>query len=194
MTKMAQAMNEQGSVHVSVKSFAELFRGASYPVAIDTYQRSYVWGTEKVDQLIADLKEFCDNTNTSGASLEYYMGAVLLHEDREKQKLFIIDGQQRLTSLCLLHYALTGVLPDNQALRYHSSQSVTNIKQAQMCFEQSILRQHAANLFDRICFTVITVLSEDLAFNFFRHPKQSRGTFAGHRPVESISFAGDQWR
>ncbi len=164
---MTQAMSTSGSVRVWVKNFAALFGEAAYPLAIDTYQRPYVWGTDKVSQLIVDLEEYCDQTKPSEPSLDYYMGAVLLHEDREKQKLFIIDGQQRLTSLCVLHHALTGALPNNHALCYRSALSVTNIKQARARFEQSSLSQRAANLFDRICFTVITVPSEDLAFNFF---------------------------
>lgn len=164
---MTQAMSTSGSVRVSIKNFAALFDEAIHPLAIDTYQRPYVWDMDKVDQLINDLDEYCGKILPSGTYLDYYMGAVLLHEDSEKQRLFIIDGQQRLTSLCLLHYVLTGALPDNQALNYRSPLSVANIKQAQARFEQSSLRHHTANLFDRICFTVITVPSEDLAFTFF---------------------------
>lgn len=164
---MTEAVSANGEVGVSVKSFASLFRDATRPLAIDTYQRPFVWGTDKVNQLIADIDEYCSKPNLSGVSLDYYMGAVLLHEDIEKNKLFIIDGQQRLTSLCLLYHVITDTLPDNQALHYHSPVSVANIKRAQELFEQSSLRQRGVNLFNYICFTVITVQSEDLAFNFF---------------------------
>ncbi|MCC4771140.1 DUF262 domain-containing protein [Methanosarcina sp. DH2] len=164
---MTEAVSANGDVDVSVKSFASLFRDAKRPLAIDTYQRPFVWGTDKVNQLVADIDEYCHKTNSSRISLDYYMGAILLHEDIEKNRLFIIDGQQRLTSLCLLYHFIMDGLPENQALHYHSPISVANIKQAQELFEQSSLRQHGANLFNHICFTVITVQSEDLAFNFF---------------------------
>jgi len=156
----------QENITVSVQSFSDLFENSALPLAIDTYQRPYVWSADKVKQLIADLVEY---TAKADNPLDYYMGAVLLHENREKQKLYIIDGQQRLTSLSVLHHVLAARLPTHCELSYRNPKSAKNIKQAQACFlaRSDDLQSHAAWLFGRICFTVIIVLSEDLAFTFF---------------------------
>ena len=99
-------MSESSSiqnVEVAVFSFEEFFtQKAIYPVGIDSYQRPYVWGKSKILELIKDLREYLENPN----GLQYYMGNILLHQHNEKQKLFIIDGQQRLTTLCTLYYVL----------------------------------------------------------------------------------------
>lgn len=103
-------------VKVQVLSFSELFSRANFPLALDTYQRPYVWGYDKVGQLIDDLQKYCRNRDEE-QPLDYYMGALLLHKNDEKQKLFIVDGQQRLTSLSVLYHLLTNDLPVNHALR-----------------------------------------------------------------------------
>lgn len=45
--------------------------------------------------------------------------------------------------------------------------ATANIQQAHVHFQEAELKAFASDLFDRICFTVIIVQSEDLAFNFF---------------------------
>jgi len=150
---------------VDVKSFLDLFDDPDYPMALDAYQRPYVWGEDKVKQLADDLSEHL-NSRSEGRHHDYYMGTLLLHLHHDRQRRFIIDGQQRLTSLSVLHYVVTGELPGSQELRY-SPESVANIRKARETFAKSDLQKNAADLFKYIRFTVITVLSEDLAFTFF---------------------------
>lgn len=150
-------------VEATATSFAEVFKHTPWPLAIDTYQRGFVWGTDKIKQLITDLDEFC---KTSANTHAYYMGTLLLHEDEKTQQCFVIDGQQRLTALCVLHHLATGSLPCKAAMAYRTVESAQNIRQAQQCF-QSASRFWPTDLFERICFTVIKVATEDLAFTFF---------------------------
>ena len=82
-------------VKVEVLSVERLFNESEFSLAIDTYQRGFVWGEEKVGQLVNDLREYSTQQNTP----PYYMGTILLHRQEEKQKFFIIDGQQRILSL-----------------------------------------------------------------------------------------------
>ena len=98
-------------MRVTTPFFPELFASSDLPLAIDSYQRAYVWNEEKIVALIEDLEGYA----ASGVSpqRDYYMGTVLLHENRAEGKRFIIDGQQRITSLCILHRAVTGNLPEN---------------------------------------------------------------------------------
>jgi len=151
-------------VQVDVVSYPELFDISLFPLALDTYQRPFVWGKDKIEQMIEDLAEF---TGLSADSPDYYMGTLLLHKNREKGKRFVIDGQQRLTSLLVLQAALIGGIPERQDFIYRSLESAGNIKAAQAFIDDAKHKFKRNRLFERICFTVITVDSEDLAFTFF---------------------------
>ncbi|QBQ56220.1 DUF262 domain-containing protein [Nitrosococcus wardiae] len=154
------------SVEVSVQRFTALFENATLPLAIDSYQRPFVWETNKIAQLVTDLRDY-SRERQENPSLEYYMGTVLLHRNRKEGRLFVIDGQQRLTALSVLHHVLRGELPPHHALRYGSFQSVTHIQRAQAYLADADLNALVRDVFERICFTVIVVASEDLAFTFF---------------------------
>ncbi len=154
----------QPLVEVTTKPFETLFSDAEFPIAIDSYQRPYVWDTHKLEQLLEDLKEFY---NSGTQDLKYYMGSILLHENKDDKKLYIIDGQQRLTSLCILHQVIHDSLPDNQELSYHSPKSVNNISSAHQYFSEQLQHNSFDTLFEDIIFTVIKVDSQDLAFTFF---------------------------
>jgi len=151
-------------VKVKVKSFLEL-QELQYPLALDNYQRPYVWDEVKVRQLIDDLLEH----QQQGASVpSYYMGTLLLHKNDEKGKYFVIDGQQRLTSLSVLYYVLeNGQLPKNINFTYRSPVSADNIQKAKVLFEKHAGSVLSKNLLSRMNFTAIKVDREDLAFTFF---------------------------
>ena len=75
--------------------------------AIDYYQREYRWETKQVAELIEDLtQKFGDSheaTNERSAVEDYghyFLGSIIV-SDKEGRK-FIIDGQQRLTTLTLI--------------------------------------------------------------------------------------------
>ena len=75
--------------------------------AIDYYQREYSWGTKQVTELLDDLcGTFLDNYEKShdrGAVEQYgryFLGSVII-SDKDGQR-YIIDGQQRITTLTLL--------------------------------------------------------------------------------------------
>ncbi len=160
----AQSFTELNDV--KAQSFTELFESSDFPLAIDNYQRPFVWGKNKVNQLINDLVAY-SREQDERQPLDYYMGTVLLHRSHDRRQLFIIDGQQRLTALSILHYVRVGYLPDNHDFSYRSPQSAVNIQQARKCFQEKDLNALASDLFSRIRFTLIVVQSEDLAFNFF---------------------------
>jgi len=87
------------------KTIRELLGGAKY--SIDYYQREYRWQTKQIIELIDDLtSKFLESydPNDERAAVKnyghYFLGSIII-SDRDGQK-FIIDGQQRLTSLTLL--------------------------------------------------------------------------------------------
>ena len=87
------------------KNLRLLLGGAKF--AIDYYQREYRWETKQVAELIEDLAEkFGDSHESSNerSAVEdyghYFLGSIIV-SDKEGRK-YIIDGQQRLTTLTLL--------------------------------------------------------------------------------------------
>jgi hypothetical protein len=87
------------------RSIRDLLAGRKY--SIDYYQREYKWQQKQVTELIDDLSakflESHEAGNERSAVAEYgqyFLGSIIV-SDRDGQK-FIIDGQQRLTTLTLL--------------------------------------------------------------------------------------------
>ena len=93
-------------------------------IRIPNYQRPYVWTQKNVDQLLNDI----NNARING-KLQYLIGSIILHQSTKNDTFFdIVDGQQRLTTLCLILQALNDghVQPE---LKYNHSDSFTNIKE-----------------------------------------------------------------
>jgi hypothetical protein len=87
------------------KTVRELLAGRKY--SIDYYQREYKWQTKQVAELIGDLvskfSESYERGHERSAVADYghyFLGSIIV-SDKDGQK-FIIDGQQRLTTLTLL--------------------------------------------------------------------------------------------
>lgn len=72
-----------------------------YQYTIPIFQRRYAWGKDEIECLLEDI------LNSKG---EYFIGTVIV-EEKEKN-LYIIDGQQRLTTLYLL---LLCLIRDNKS-------------------------------------------------------------------------------
>lgn len=89
----------------NAKNVRALLGGTKY--AIDYYQREFRWQTKHIRELLDDLatkfRESYDK-NHERSRVEsyghYFLGSIII-SDRDGQK-YIIDGQQRLTSLTLL--------------------------------------------------------------------------------------------
>lgn len=99
------------------KNIRSLLSGAKF--AIDYYQREYRWETKQVAELIEDLTDQFRESHVSGnerSAVEryghYFLGSIII-SDKDGRK-FIIDGQQRLTSLTLLLIYLHRQLDDGQ--------------------------------------------------------------------------------
>ncbi len=84
--------------HKFAESIQELFKG-SEAIRIPAYQRAYSWGTKQCSQFIDDLLE--------QKGKKYYLGQFLFEKDGKT--LFIIDGQQRLTTTILFLSAIAKI-------------------------------------------------------------------------------------
>src|SRR5207244_10498502 len=89
----------------NAKNIRALLGGAKY--AVDYYQREYRWQTKHVAELIDDLAdkflesfEAGQERSTVEAYGHYFLGSIII-SDKDGRK-YIIDGQQRPTTLTLL--------------------------------------------------------------------------------------------
>ena len=99
------------------KTVRELLAGRKY--SIDYFQREYKWQTKQVTELIDDLStKFQENFEPGHDRSEvagyghYFLGSIIV-SDKDGVK-FIIDGQQRLTTLTLLLIYLQHQLDDTE--------------------------------------------------------------------------------
>ncbi|HEX6981315.1 MAG TPA: DUF262 domain-containing protein [Balneolaceae bacterium] len=144
----------------------------NFPIKIDRYQRPYVWDEKKIAQLLHDLKD-----HSKGA---YYLGSILLHEHYEEEGLFIIDGQQRLTTLLLVYHTLSEyeVDAENLKLSYYHQESFINIQVANKLIQEFLSsgdnEQEIRESLNELEITIIQTNDIDLAFTFF-DSQNSRG-------------------
>ena len=87
------------------RTVQQLLQSQSF--SIDEYQREYKWEKENIDELLSDLqaKFFShykqgDETPAVSAYDEYFLGSIIV--SKRNGKNYLIDGQQRVTSLTLL--------------------------------------------------------------------------------------------
>lgn len=99
------------------KTIRQLLGGAKY--AIDYYQREYKWQTKHITELLNDLAdkflesyELGHERSAVGEYGHYFLGSTII-SDKDGEK-FIIDGQQRLTTLTLLLIYLHHALEDGE--------------------------------------------------------------------------------
>ncbi len=139
-----------------------------YPIYIDRYQRPFVWDSGKVKQLLEDLK------NSDGKS--YYLGCILLHENSDKKTFFVIDGQQRLTTLQILYHELfnKNYCRNSIKLKFYHSESLINIKIAKSVIKKYSEDDELKNALKKAEITLIKTTDLDLAFTFF-DTQNSRG-------------------
>lgn len=99
------------------RTVRELLAGRKY--SIDYYQREFKWRPKQVHELLEDLaakfvESYEDSHERSAVATyaHYFLGSIII-SDKDGQK-FIIDGQQRLTTLTLLLIFLHHNLKDDE--------------------------------------------------------------------------------
>jgi uncharacterized protein with ParB-like and HNH nuclease domain len=93
------------SIDGAAKTIAEILEKKKY--SIDYYQREYKWESKQLMELVADLTtKFFDLYEPEHARRDvakypgYFLGSIIISQKGSQP--FIVDGQQRLTSLTLL--------------------------------------------------------------------------------------------
>jgi uncharacterized protein with ParB-like and HNH nuclease domain len=84
----------------------EIFGNQNSLYEIPKYQRPYKWTNEQVEQLWDDLYEAFQNGENS-----YFLGSIVTTYNKNN-KLDVIDGQQRLTTLFILFCVIRDLYPE----------------------------------------------------------------------------------
>ena len=94
-----------GKIDAKAQTVSQLLKGMKY--RIDFYQREYKWQVNQIRELVEDLAgKFLEEYQPSHDPREvekyphYFLGPIII--SKKDHVLFIVDGQQRLTSLTLL--------------------------------------------------------------------------------------------
>jgi len=97
------------------KTVRELLKGVKY--SIDYYQREYKWQEKQIHELVDDLSgKFLEEYQPShprskvGDYPHYFLGSIII--SKKDSAGYIVDGQQRLTSLTLLLILLRNLQKD----------------------------------------------------------------------------------
>jgi hypothetical protein len=174
-------MNYNREVQVISCTFQELLnthiQGCTIPnseikgkLTIPEYQRPYVWNEKQINRLLNDLKEY--QLWEDEEKPLFYLGSIILHQAGEK--LNIIDGQQRITTMLML--GKTQSTDFETGLEYKTSLTVQNIKKnlsyLKAIKEKEIYEYKHCNIIEQLDFTKINVTlvvtaTEDLAYTFF---------------------------
>jgi len=112
---MSPAVSPSRQIDARGRTVRELLAGRKY--SIDYYQREYKWQQKQVRELLDDLAaKFLEsheegNERSAVANYAHYFLGSTIISDKDGNK-FIIDGQQRLTTLTLLLIFLQHQLED----------------------------------------------------------------------------------
>jgi uncharacterized protein with ParB-like and HNH nuclease domain len=137
---MAMSTHEQREIHGISKSVRELLKDMKY--SVDYYQREYKWQTKQVEELLDDLTERFledhDDANPREAVAgygHYFLGSIVV--SNKKGQKFLIDGQQRLTTLTLLLIYLHNLQRDRED-RVDVSDMIFSVKYGKKSFNLDV--------------------------------------------------------
>ena len=85
--------------------------GRSGSYIIPSYQRAYSWETRQLEQFIDDLRDTSDG--------KYYLGHFLFETPEDTKEKFLIDGQQRLTTVVVFFSSIRKAL-----LKYSEEENI----------------------------------------------------------------------
>lgn len=93
-----------GSITPHYRTVTQLLQSRSF--SIDEYQREYKWSQQNIEELITDLQGKFESAYRAGDTPkdaseypDYFLGSIIV--TKRSGKNFLVDGQQRVTSLTL---------------------------------------------------------------------------------------------
>jgi hypothetical protein len=109
-------MQELAAKDIEVRSLSlkSLFEKSFY--SIDFYQREYVWAEEEVRTLVLDLRDAFQDwagareyRRKPDRAPQYFLGPFVYYDEQENDLRYLVDGQQRFTTLHLIFMSLRSI-------------------------------------------------------------------------------------
>ncbi|HXK43859.1 MAG TPA: DUF262 domain-containing protein [Anaerolineae bacterium] len=174
---MTPSIPEQREIYGISKTVRDLLKGMKY--SIDYYQREYKWQAKQVEELLDDLTncflEDHDDANPRGAVAgyrHYFLGSIIV-SSKGSQK-FLIDGQQRLTTLTLLLIYLHNLQRD-RGDRVDISDMILSTRYGKKSFNLEVSERQA----------VMDALFTSVEFDPHGQPESVRNIYACYRDIEA---------
>ena len=93
---------------IKIKDF---FNGRFFE--IPKYQRGYAWEVSNIRDLFDDIKESIESSSN------HYIGTIVLSKaEDDEEKFYIVDGQQRMTTISLIINSLISKLSEKDRFFY----------------------------------------------------------------------------
>jgi len=89
------------SIEAREQTVEQLFNISNYQFRIPDYQRPYLWTTDEVSNLLDDIISASPYGDTNHHDI-YFLGSIVLIKRSGRPEADVVDGQQRLTTLCLI--------------------------------------------------------------------------------------------
>ena len=78
----------------------------SYRFQVPDYQRPYAWTTEQTSELLDDLLYAMGQVENVSDASPYFLGSIVIIETDRQPQSYVVDGQQRITTLTILFCVL----------------------------------------------------------------------------------------
>jgi len=176
---------------------------------IPPYQREYCWEKKDCKQLLNDILSLIDKNNFK--DFQHYIGSLVVISHDKDNLCEIIDGQQRITSISLLLFAIQCLFietsSDNEILKVKSEHALNQIKkylysQSEINGKDQKLKlkhlNHDADIYNELLLNLNISGSErdnkinkaiKINFLFFKHELSSTLKDKNlHNPLEIINF------
>jgi hypothetical protein len=161
------------------KTVRELLKGVKY--SIDYYQREYKWHEKQIRELVDDLVgKFQEgyqpehSRNKVGDYPHYFLGSIII--SKKENTGYIVDGQQRLTSLTLLLLLLRNLQKDRpDDVKVNVDELIYSTRYGQKSFNLDVEERIPA----------MVALFDGQLFEVANYPESVQNLVARYRDLES---------
>lgn len=105
LTKGGNMSSQDYAIRGEAFKLSKVF-SSDFQYLIPNYQRPYSWEVENIEQLFDDLYEFFQGKTEE----TYFLGSIVVIKKDHLPESYVVDGQQRLTSLTILLSVLASFL------------------------------------------------------------------------------------
>lgn len=180
---MPQAV-QQPQIHGHARTIRELMSSQRY--GLEYYQREYGWERTQVEELFEDLNSAFSNQREEGHTRRsvaqyrpYFLGPIIT--STREGVAYVIDGQQRLTTLSLLMINLLHRLPEQNELRAEVQRCVFSTQYGENSFTLDVPEREPC----------MQALLDGAPFDPAEKSESVRNLWARYQDLESLAEIDD---